>query len=75
MFTFAKSPQAIPYCVKMEIVDEDAVKGLMGYRSQPKTIYCVGKDWRGLFVFQPACLKKPFVFQTLELEIKVSSSL
>lgn len=64
-----------PCTVQMEIASDRMVDGLREYHNLPKLLYRVQGEQRGLFVCQPPCLKKPFLFETLEMTLNVSSHL
>lgn len=70
MFTFCTCHA--PYSIRLQIADRNLADGLE-YQTLPKEVYHDGREFRGLFVHQPACLKKPFFFKTVELELRVSS--
>lgn len=86
MFTFCKC--YAPNIVVMQLVDRHFSKGLLLRNAEPKHVYTLethedyeidGTDrrrdgLRGLFVLQPGCLKKPFIFDTIQLAMFVSCS-
>lgn len=73
LFTFTTC--YAPYTVRIDIFDKDLAQGFE-YEVVPKTVYYYESEYehghRGLFVHQPACLKRPFVFDTIEVGFAVS---